>query len=261
MRNHSLCHCCSPPLLWFHSFTFSPFVQDLSQKSLLRNYHSGVVNFFCYTLFYRWIALLCPLDLKRVVLRSLSHEAEEAHAKVSCPTDEENDRECYCFIWVRGLVKESQLCPSVVDDLVFIISWVSRKDFERKRSLFCTCIFEEDICILLQNSRNKLETRSSMTVIDWNMLLNQFPQLFMFVVKSLSRVQLFETPWTAACQASLSFIISQSLVKLTSVESVVPYVPRFRSLDNFCLVMSYVIFSSCVKLFSLTYWHKNNFLH
>ena len=28
-------------------------------------------------------------------------------------------------------------------------------------------------------------------------------------VKSLSRVQLFTTPWTAACQASLSFIISQ----------------------------------------------------
>ena len=54
------------------------------------------------------------------------------------------------------------------------------------------------------------------------MLLNQFPQLFMFVVKSLSRVQLFETPWTAACQASLSFIISWSLLKLMSIESVMP---------------------------------------
>lgn len=63
-------------------------------------------------------------------------------------------------------MKESQLCSSVVDDLVFMVSQVSRKDFERKRSLFCTCIFEEDICILLQNSRNKLETRNSMTVID-----------------------------------------------------------------------------------------------
>ena len=205
--------------------------------------------------------IVCPLDLKRVVLRSLSHEAEEDHAQVSCPTDEESNRECRCFIWVRGLVKESQLCSSVVDDLVFMVSQVSRKDFERKRSLFCTCIFVEDICILLQNSRNKLETRNSMTVIDWNMLLNQFPQLFMFVVKSLSHVWLLETPWTSECQASLSFIISQSLVRLMSIESVMPYVPRFRSLDNFCLVMSYVIFSSCVKLFSLTYWHKNNFLH
>ena len=37
---------------------------------------------------------------------------------------------------------------------------------------------------------------------------------------SLSRVQLFETPWTAACQASLS--CTQSLLKLMSVESVMP---------------------------------------
>ena len=30
------------------------------------------------------------------------------------------------------------------------------------------------------------------------------------------------TPWTAACQASLSFIVSQSLLKLMSIESVIP---------------------------------------
>ena len=38
----------------------------------------------------------------------------------------------------------------------------------------------------------------------------------------LSCVQLFVTPWTAACQASLSFTISQSLLKLMSIESVMP---------------------------------------
>ena len=38
----------------------------------------------------------------------------------------------------------------------------------------------------------------------------------------LSRVRLFVTPWTAACQASLSFTISQNLFKLMSVESVMP---------------------------------------
>ena len=42
------------------------------------------------------------------------------------------------------------------------------------------------------------------------------------VVQSLSHVQLFVTPWTAACQASLSFTISQSLLKLMSIESVMP---------------------------------------
>ena len=42
------------------------------------------------------------------------------------------------------------------------------------------------------------------------------------VVQSLSHVQLFSSPWTAAHQASLSFTVSQSLLKLMSIESVMP---------------------------------------
>ena len=42
------------------------------------------------------------------------------------------------------------------------------------------------------------------------------------VVQSLSCVQLFATPWTAACQASLSFTISWSLLKLKTLEPVIP---------------------------------------
>ena len=45
---------------------------------------------------------------------------------------------------------------------------------------------------------------------------------FLVVVQSLSRVWLFVTSWTAACQASLSFTISWSLLKLMSIESVMP---------------------------------------
>ena len=41
-------------------------------------------------------------------------------------------------------------------------------------------------------------------------------------VQSLSWVQLFVTPWTAACQASLSITNSQSLLKLVPIESVIP---------------------------------------
>ena len=40
-------------------------------------------------------------------------------------------------------------------------------------------------------------------------------------VQSLTQVQLFATPWSAACQASPSFTISQSLLKLMSIESMV----------------------------------------
>ena len=41
-------------------------------------------------------------------------------------------------------------------------------------------------------------------------------------VQSLSRVRLFATPWTAACQASLSITNSRSLLKLMSIELVMP---------------------------------------
>ena len=41
-------------------------------------------------------------------------------------------------------------------------------------------------------------------------------------VQSLSRVRLFATPWTAACQASLFITNSQSLLKLMSIESTMP---------------------------------------
>ena len=50
------------------------------------------------------------------------------------------------------------------------------------------------------------------------------------VVQPLSHVQLFATPWTAACQASLSFTISQSLLKLRFIESVMP---------SNCLILCY----------------------
>ena len=42
-------------------------------------------------------------------------------------------------------------------------------------------------------------------------------------VQLLSCILLFATPWTAACQASLSNTNSQSLLRLMSIESVMPY--------------------------------------
>ena len=47
-----------------------------------------------------------------------------------------------------------------------------------------------------------------------------FSKLCFVIVQSLSHVWLFVTPWTAACQASLSFAISLSLLKLMSFGSV-----------------------------------------
>ena len=48
-------------------------------------------------------------------------------------------------------------------------------------------------------------------------------------VQSLSRVQLFETPWTAACQASLSINNSRSLLRLMPIDS------------DSCFIMSFLM--------------------
>ena len=52
---------------------------------------------------------------------------------------------------------------------------------------------------------------------DWSLLSGGFVAV---AVLSLSHVRLFVTPWTAACQVSVSFAISQSLLTLISIESV-----------------------------------------
>ena len=46
--------------------------------------------------------------------------------------------------------------------------------------------------------------------------------MYIVVVHLLNHVQLFVTPWTAAQQAFLSFIISKNLLKLMSIESLMP---------------------------------------
>ena len=58
-----------------------------------------------------------------------------------------------------------------------------------------------------------------------NFLKNKYFSIcyvFFVVVQLLSHIQLFGIPWTALHQASLSFTISQSLLKFMSIESVMP---------------------------------------
>ena len=53
-------------------------------------------------------------------------------------------------------------------------------------------------------------------------LIGKFSSIQFSSFQLLSHVWLFATPWTAARQASLSFTNSQSLLKLMSIESVMP---------------------------------------
>ena len=82
-------------------------------------------------------------------------------------------------------------------------------------TLFSSClsVFTHMLVIL-----SYISFRSS----GFNFLL---PKVSLYQFRSLSHVQLFATPWTTACQASLSITNSQSLPKLTSIELVMPSNP------------------------------------
>ena len=74
------------------------------------------------------------------------------------------------------------------------------------------------------------------------MFLPQFLILQFSSVQSLSHVWLFATPWTTTCQASLFITNFQSLLKLMSIESVMP--------SNHPTVSSSVVpFFSCLQSF------------
>ena len=56
----------------------------------------------------------------------------------------------------------------------------------------------------------------------WDLAYSGYVYLVFSSVQSLSRVQLFTTPWIAARQASLSITNSQSSLRLMSIKSVMP---------------------------------------
>ena len=82
-----------------------------------------------------------------------------------------------------------------------------------------------------------------------------YPQLVL--VQLLSHVRLFVTPWTAACQASLSITNSWRLLKLMSIESVmlsnhlIFRYPLLLPPSIFPSIRSFLLFLSCLPI-----WHK-----
>ena len=72
-------------------------------------------------------------------------------------------------------------------------------------------------------------------------------------VQSLSRVQLFATPWTAACQASLSITNSWSLVKLMFTKSVMMFIESVMPTNHLILCRPLLLLPSIspsIRVFS-----------
>ena len=81
---------------------------------------------------------------------------------------------------------------------------------------------EEELKSLLMKVKKEGEKAGLNSTLKKLRSWHPVPSVQFSSVQSLSHVQLFETPWTAACQASLSITNSQSLLKLMSIESVMP---------------------------------------
>ena len=75
-------------------------------------------------------------------------------------------------------------------------------------------------CLLSWTEPNKTVTNSETEVELLNRVISK--DYLFSSVQTLSHVRLFANPWTAAHQASLSITNSQSLLKLMSIESVMP---------------------------------------
>ena len=90
-----------------------------------------------------------------------------------------------------------------------------------------------------------------------NLIITALLYVYMYVVvvQQLNCVQLFVTPWTAACQASLSFMISCSLLKFMSIESVMPSHPLSPPSPFASNLSQHQVFSSKLAL-HIIWWPK-----
>ena len=75
--------------------------------------------------------------------------------------------------------------------------------------------------IILLNAHNNLkEGESTISILQISFFIRLLiQQNFVVIVQSINCIQLFVTPWTAACQTLLSCTVSQSLLKFMSIES------------------------------------------
>ena len=90
---------------------------------------------------------------------------------------------------------------------------------------------------MTHSTNSGISAHLQLRLVDWRVgfpslpwLSSKSPLLFCSCFQSLSCIWLFATPWTAARQTSLSFTISQSLLKFMPIESMMP--------SNHCILCS-----------------------
>ena len=151
---------------------------------------------------------------------------------------------CLLAICMSSLPIKAHLVKAMVFPVIMYgcESWTIR-NLSTKNLMVLNCGVGEDSCPLDSKEIKPVNPKGNqswifigMTELNWTERSKYFSTYFILgsqcfldtssvqfsSFQSLSHVQLFPTPWTASSQASLSFINSQSLLKLMSIELVMP---------------------------------------
>ena len=113
-----------------------------------------------------------------------------------------------------------------LEQIILKLRWKSEK-IPSSQSNLLSKRTEPEVCSLISCHKNRhldqwnrIQSTEINSYIYGQLIYNKVSKNIVLVVQSLSHVWPFAAPWTAARQASLSFTISWSLLKLTSIESV-----------------------------------------
>ena len=136
-------------------------------------------------------------------------------------------------LWLHGLQHTRPPCPSSppgVHPSLCPFNWWCHPTISSFVTPFsCPQLFQASwsfpMSWLFESGGQSIGASASASVLPMSIQGNVVSLLYYIQfssAQSLSRVQLFETPWTAAHQTSLSITNDRSLLKLTSIESVMP---------------------------------------
>ena len=146
-------------------------------------------------------------------------------------TAESEDELKSFLMWVRGESEKAGLKLNILKTKIMASGPITSWQIEGEK-------LEAVTDLILLGSQITVDSECSHE-IKQHLLFGRKAMANLVVVQSHNHVQLFATPWTAALQAPLSFTISQSLLKLMLIESVM----------HTTISSSVAPFSSCLQSF------------
>ena len=137
-----------------------------------------------------------------------------------CTCHNDYIKQCFCLsicVYLRIFAFTVSVFPSgcIPQCLCFLGLWIARSGYVPMTVCPTLCVpvcVSQGLCVSHGPSVPVFVSQSIVLIVP----------LIVSSVQSLSRVQLFATPRTAACQASMSITKSWNLLKLMSIEPVMP---------------------------------------